>query len=134
MKKYAFIAMLALAACSEAETEEPMVEEEVAMEEPVVTAPMAADGMPMAGTFEITNSDGETYTQVVAEDGTYTNTMADGTQVNGTWTSERPDQWCGADEGEEIECSVETIDENGAWTSTSETDPEDYSTIRRIDS
>lgn len=134
MKKFAFLAVFALAACGEAETEEPMVEEEAVVEEPTAEVAMAADGMPMAGTYEITTAEGETYTQVVSEDGTYVNTMPDGTEVNGTWTSERPDQWCGASEGEEVECSTEMVDENGVWTSTSDNDPEDVATIVRLDS
>jgi hypothetical protein len=134
MKKYAFVAILALAACGEAETEEPVVEEEVVAEEPAAEVAMAADGMTMTGTFQVTNAEGETYTQVVSADGTYTSTMADGTVVNGTWSSESPDQWCGADEGEEIECSTEVVDEDGVWTSTSNNDPEDVTTIVRLES
>lgn len=133
MKKFAFVAVLALAACGEAETEEPMVEEEMVAEEPAADVAMAADGQPMEGTYEITNSDGETHTQVVNADGTYLNTYPDGREETGTWTSESPDQWCGALDGEEIECSVETIDEDGVWTSTSENDAEDVATIVRID-
>ncbi|MWV27672.1 hypothetical protein [Aurantiacibacter rhizosphaerae] len=134
MKKFAFLAVFALAACGEAETEEPMMEEEVVVAEPAAEVAMAADGMPMAGTFEVTNAEGETYTQVVSDDGTYTSTRADGTVTNGTWTSERPDQWCGADEGEEVECATETIDADGVWTSVSDNDPEDVSTVVRVDS
>lgn len=133
-KTYAFVAVLTLAACGEAATEEPVAEEGVVIEEPAAEVAMAADGMPMAGTFEVTNSEGETFTQVVSDDGTYTNTMADGSQVTGTWSSENPNQWCGADEGEEIECSTETVDENGVWTSVSDNDPEDVATIVRLDS
>ena len=133
MKKFAFLAVFALAACGEAETEEPVVEE-VAVEEPAAQVAMAADGLPMAGTYEVTNADGESYTQVVSDDGTYVNTMADGTEVTGTWTSERPDQWCGAADGEEVECATETIDADGVWTSVSDTDPEDVTTVTRIES
>ncbi len=133
MKKFAFLAVFALAACGEAETEEPMVEEEMVAEEPAAEVAMAADGMPMAGTFEITRADGETYTQVVSDDGTYVNTMPDGTEVRGTWTSERPDQWCGANEGEEVECSTETVDADGVWSSVSDNDPEDVTTITRVE-
>lgn len=134
MKKFAFVAVLALAACGEAETEEPVVEEEMVAEEPASEVALAADGQPMEGTYEITNSDGETHMQVVSADGTYINTYPDGREVTGTWSSESPDQWCGAADGEEIECSVEAIDENGVWTSASESDPEDVSTIVRVES
>ncbi|MFB0613171.1 hypothetical protein [Aurantiacibacter poecillastricola] len=137
MRKFALIAVFALTACAEPATDETMVEEEVAAEEPAPEpaeeVAMAVDGMPMAGTFEITNADGETYTQVVNEDGTYTNTMADGSVVDGMWSSESPDQWCGALEGEGVECSTEMVDENGVWTSTSNDDPEDVTTIVRLD-
>jgi len=133
MKKFAFVAALALVACGEAETEEPVVEEEAVVEEPAAEVAMAADGMPLTGTFEITTSEGETYTQVVSADGTYVNTYADGREATGTWSSEGPGHWCGALDGEETECSTESVDENGVWTSVSESDPEDVTTIVRVE-
>ncbi len=134
MKKLVIVAAVVLAACGGAETEEPMADEETVVEEPAVEVAMAADGLPLVGTFEVTNAEGETYTQVVSADGTYVNTYADGREATGTWSSEEPGQWCGALDGEEIECSTESVDEDGVWTSVSDNDPEDVATIVRVES
>ena len=53
MKKLVIVAAVALAACGGAETEEPMAEEEAVVEEPAVEVAMAADGLPLVGTFEV---------------------------------------------------------------------------------
>jgi len=130
MKKFAFIAVFALAACSQAEEPAPAAEETVAAPEPV--AMTAADGQAPEGTFEITRADGSVMTQVVNADGTYTNTAADGTESTGTWVMESPNRFCDkAADAEEQVCYNETVDSAGVWTSVSENDPEDSSTIVR---
>lgn len=130
MKKLAFIAVFALAACSQAEEAAPVAEETAAA--PEVAAVMAADGNPPAGTYEITSADGEVLTQVVNADGTYTNTNAEGDTATGTWTLDRPDHWCSKlDSEESTNCFTETVGPDGVWTSVNVNDPQDSSTIVR---
>jgi len=130
MKRFAFVALFALAACSGGEEAEPVAEETVAAVEAV--AVMAADGMPPEGTYQITSADGEVIMQTVNADGTYTNTDSEGTVRSGTWVLERPDYWCSQLEGEEAPvCFNETIDETGVWNSVNVNDPTDSSTIVR---
>ncbi len=130
MKKLAFIAVFALAACSQAEEAAPVAEETAAA--PVVAAVMAADGNPPAGTYEITSADGEVMTQVVNADGTFTNTNAEGDVATGTWTLDRPDNWCSKlDTEETTNCFKETVDEAGVWNSVNVNDPADSSIVVR---
>lgn len=130
MKKLAFIAIFALAACSQAEEAAPVAEETAAA--PAVAAVMAADGNPPAGTYEITSADGEVMTLVVNADGTYTNTNAEGAVATGTWTLDPPDNWCSKLDAEETSnCFKETVDEAGVWTSVNVNDPSESSTIAR---
>lgn len=132
MKKLAIISAIALAACNSAEEAAP---EEAATEEAVVeeVASTAADGGPSWGTFEVTKADGATHTFTGNEDGTYVVTDAEGAELaTGTWRQDGPNRFCETEAGGEEECFVETVDENGVYTSTSETDPTEISTIVRV--
>lgn len=132
MKKLVFVAAFAVAACGEPATEEPMVEEEVAVEEPAAQVALAADGMPTPGVYEITQANGDVWTETVNEDGTYTTAGPNGETESGTWTQESPERFCNIAEGaEEQTCYIETVTEDGVWTSTEE-GTEDTSTIVRI--
>lgn len=132
MKKFVIFGAVALAACSQAEEAAPeaAATEEAAVEE---VAAVAADGGPAWGTFEVTKADGTVHTFIGNEDGTYVVNDAAGTQISaGTWRQDGPNRFCETEEGGEEECNTETVDANGVYTSVSETDPTDSSTIVRI--
>jgi len=130
MKKIALLALFALAACSQAEEAEPAAEGAAAVE----TAVLAADGGTPYGTFEVTTAGGTVLNYVGNADGTFTATAPDGTTTTGTWTQDSTGLYCETEEGSsEPTCYTEEIDADGVWTSTSTTDPEDKSTIVRID-
>ena len=126
-------ASFVLAGCEEAAEEaapEDSTTEEAATEE---VASVSADGGPSAGTFEVTQADGTTFTYTSNPDGTYVATSADGTETEtGTWRQDGPNRWCDTATGEEEECYIEEVDENGVYTSTSEGNPEETSTIVRV--
>lgn len=132
MKKLVIISAIALAACNSAEdaaTDEAATEEAVVEE----VASTAADGGPSAGTYEVTDADGTVNTYVANEDGTFVFSNADGEQIaTGTWRQDGPNRWCDTAEGEEEECYIESVDENGVYNSVNENDPEETSTIVRI--
>ncbi len=116
-------------AAEEAAPEDATTEEEVVEE----VASVSADGGPSAGTYEVTQADGTTFTYTANPDGTFVVVDADGAEVEtGTWRQDGPNRWCDAADGEEEECYIEQVDENGVYTSTSESDPEDMSTIVRV--
>lgn len=132
MKKFAFLAVFALAACGEAEPEEPLVEEEIAVEEPVPQMAMAADGMPTPGVYEVTLANGDVWTETLNADGTYTSAGPDGEIESGTWRQESPERYCTIEEGASEEtCYSETVTEDGVWTSTEE-GTEETSTVVRV--
>ncbi|WP_144096922.1 hypothetical protein [Croceicoccus sediminis] len=134
MKKITCIAaVLALAACNDAPSEAPVAEETMAAE-PTEAASMAVDGNPSAGKYKVTGADGATWDYEVLEDGTYTVTGSDGTTVTGTWTEATPGAWCETPEGGEEACYTETMNEDGTWTATSNTDPENVATVERVES
>jgi len=116
MKKLACLAaLLALTACGEAATEEPVAEETAAVE--TETVAIALDGKPSVGTFTVTDADGKVGTFVSNADGTFTMTSADGETVTGTWTETEAGKFCETVEGKET-CYTEAIDADGKWTST----------------
>lgn len=127
-------ASLALAGCNNAAEEaDDTAADTTTVEDTVVEEVLAADGGAPAGTYEVTDSEGNTNTYVANPDGTFTITNAAGEQVaTGTWRQEADGRWCDAVEGEEEECYIETIDENGVWTSVNEADPTDTGTVVRI--
>lgn len=102
---------LALAACGQPATEEA----EPATEETVV----AVEG---AGTFDYSSEDGSMSGRIVMnEDGTFEDTEADGTVLNGTWRA-ADGQTCfmGPEEGAEEVCWTDSeAAEDGSFTSTS---------------
>jgi hypothetical protein len=132
MKKFALLGAFALAACGGEAAEEPMAEEEMAMEAEAPAVALAADGGPITGTFENTSADGTVTTMVVMEDGTYTVTNAEGEEASGTWTSDGPNRFCDT-MNEVTTCYNETVDENGVWTSVAEDNPESVSTLVRVE-
>ncbi|GMN03183.1 hypothetical protein [Erythrobacter sp. MTPC3] len=127
-------ALVAVSACSPAETEEDTGADAMAVEDQaIVEQPMAADGMPTPGTYEVTNAAGEVTTEVLNEDGTYVSTNADGTTENGTWEQRSPGEYCAkAESAEEMTCYSESVDENGVWSSIDPNDGE-VSTVVRVD-
>ena len=129
MKRAIFLAPVALlVACSQSEPA-PAPAEEAA---PATEVPLAVDGKPAPGTYEITLANGFVETYVAAPDGTFTSTL-DENEFKGTWTVEG-DQWCSKEEGvEEPFCFTETIDENGVWTAVNNANSSDTSTIKRIE-
>lgn len=132
MKKFVILGAFALAACGGGEAaEEPAAEDAAAVETEAPVEMLAADGGPVTGTFENTSADGTVTTMVVNEDGTYTVSNADGEELSGTWTSDGPNRFCEIRE-EVTTCYDETVDENGVWTSVSESNPEAVSTLVRV--
>jgi uncharacterized lipoprotein NlpE involved in copper resistance len=119
-------------AADDAATDEAAADDAAAeAEAPEETASVAADGGPSAGTYEVTKADGSVHTYVANADGTFEYTNADGTTVTGTWRQDGPNRWCDTPEGGEEVCFTETM-VDGVYTSVSETDPTDTSTIRRV--
>ena len=127
MKRVLTIAAVAmLAACSQAEEQEPAAEVAEAAPEPVEV--MAADGQPPAGKYRVTTSEGEVFNEELSPDGTYVQMDADGNVVEtGRWEQKSPEQYCYTvdeqyrEEGDtgEQKCNTEGIGEDGKWFSTS---------------
>lgn len=119
MKKIALFAALAtMAACTPAaDTQAPA---EPAATEVAAAATTAADGGPSHGKYRVTNSDGKVSVEDVREDGTWSSTDEAGVVTTGKWEQKSPNIYCTTDdtEGAEQVCHNETVDENGAWTST----------------
>lgn len=129
MKKFAFIAAFALAACSGAEEPAP---EETAV---AVAEPTAPDGGTVAGVYEVTGPDGQVLTQTVNADGTVITTSADADPVEGTYTGGGGGEpFCITQPNEEgaaeTACYNEVITD-GVWTATNSDDPEDVWTVVR---
>lgn len=126
MKKFLLIAGVAtLAACSANENVDADEEavNDTAMEEAATEEATAApDGGPIAGTYQITSEEGESWTTVIAADGSYTTTYPDGTEESGTMMMQDDVTACfdnAADE-EGPMCSQSSIAEDGTWTATNE--------------
>lgn len=122
---------LALSACSEpAEVPEaePAAETEVAD-----AAPMAVDGMPVAGDYVIEGGDGSTINVTLTEDGKAIYTDADGTEMTATYTGGTADEpYCvTGDESGDTSCYAQSM-VDGVWTTTSVDDPEMTATITRV--
>lgn len=129
-------ALFAVTACSPTATEEPTAADATSVEAVATAEPaaMAADGKPTAGTYRITDADGTVSTEVLAEDGTFTSTAADGKVETGRWEQKSTDVFCVTmdAEGAKQECYNEAIDANGVWSST---DSEgSTSTVERVES
>jgi hypothetical protein len=104
--------LVAVSACS-GEAEEPAAPVEEATE-----APAAVTMESYVGTWTVTPAEGEAYTAVNNADGTYTDTMPDGSTVSGTWAF-GADQSCWTPAGGEEQClAVGLEDENGTVTLT----------------
>ena len=53
--------------------------------------------------------------------------------TRGTWSSTGPGNWCVTEEGgTEPTCYVESISEDGVYTSVNEKDPADTATVKRL--
>ncbi len=130
MKKIiAVAAIAAVAACSQADTSEAEMTEEV-VEAPAEAT--AADGGTPHGTFKVTLADGSVLTEEVREDGTYTSTSDSGETRSGTWT-QKDGSYCTTSDDEDAteRCHTESVDENGVWTSV---DPDgETATVERVE-
>lgn len=115
MKKIIIVAALAtLGACSKPEpAPEPAATEEA------VPANVAADGGPAVGKWKITRPDGTSFNSETRADGTWVDTMADGTTRTGKWVQKSPELFCSTpdEEGAVETCYEEKVDENGVYTS-----------------
>jgi len=117
MKKLiAAAAAATLCACGPAEKAEPAPE---AAEAAPAHVP---DGGSVAGSFTVTNADGSTTSWTNNEDGTYSATMADGTEASGTYMLTGRD-YCydpaGDGEGlDEVCLAFSNATEDGSWAST----------------
>ncbi|WP_340586819.1 hypothetical protein [Erythrobacter alti] len=134
MKKFAIAACFALAACGESAevTEEPATTE-AAVEEATAEV-LALDGQPTPGTYQVTLANGEVWTEVLNEDGTYTATGPDGAVENGQWTQETPERFCTMEEGEtEWSCNNEHMSDDGQWMSLGEDEGDEPSVVVRMD-
>lgn len=129
MKEFAFAPILLLAACAEGDVAEPAVEEEAAAE----TAGVAFDGMPLAGTYQAVSNSGETLIQVLNEDGTIATTNEAGETVDGTWTSEGPDNFCWTDntEGSQANCFTMEAGDGEGWLARNNADADEVWTVTR---
>ncbi|WP_324828169.1 hypothetical protein [Qipengyuania zhejiangensis] len=133
MRKFVIAAaVVALAACSQAEQEPVAEATETAAVETV--ALVAADGNPSTGTFKVIDAEGKFFTQEVREDGTYTNMTEGEADQTGTWEQKSPAVFCTTkdEEGAEQECSDETIGDDGVWTSVDQKTGESH-TIERVE-
>ncbi len=145
-KRILMVAIFALGACDGAtgssrkgeidlngfEIPRPGQQPAIAVEEGVRTT--AADGGPPHGQFKITTQYGDIFYEDVREDGTFTSRASDGRVVEtGTWSLASGNRFCSKGAGAESEevCFVESIAEDGVWTSY---DPgfNETSTIERI--
>lgn len=104
-------AIALLSACSEAEVEEPVVDDPV--EEAVVTDANGDTMEAYLGDWDVTYPDGSTGVTTNNADGTYTVTMADGTTMQGSWVF-GAEESCWTEDGAEPICyTVGAPDENG---------------------
>lgn len=125
MKRMIVVAALAtLAACSQGERERGEGDETAAATAPAAATAaatvMAADGKSPVGTFEVTASDGQKFTEEVKADGTYVQKDKDGKVVEtGKWAQKSTDTYCYTPdkEGAKEECNKEQVDDKGVWTS-----------------
>ena len=136
MKRLIVLPLLAaLAACGAAEEDDGALAATAGDEispDATALATTAADGGPSTGTFRVINAEGEISIEVLADDGTYTSTDADGEVETGTWEQRSPNEFCAKPEDEEeMTCYAEEVNADGLWTST---DPDDgeVSTIERV--
>lgn len=108
------VAVLALAACGE--TAEPVAEDAAA------SAAAAYEG-PAPGRYVVERKEEDSTslsTMVVNDDGTYVNSMADGTKISGA-ISRRDEMDCFDPDGDEGETCWTRVDgEGGAFTATTE--------------
>ncbi len=131
MKKIAIVASMAvLAACTNAEEEAAPAEE--ATEAVVEAAPLAPDGGPFAGTFELTDEEGNTYQAVMNADGTFSVDNVEGGVNTGTYEVNETG-FCAVSDNEEgnTGCIVSgEADADGSWVNTS--DDGMVRTVRRV--
>lgn len=130
MKKFAFAPILLLAACAEGEVAEDAAVEDVAAEE---TAAVGFDGEPLADTYQAVSNEGVTLIQVLNEDGTIATTDEAGDTVDGTWSSEGPDNFCWSDnvEGSEANCFTMEEHDGEGWTARNNANADETWTVTR---
>jgi hypothetical protein len=95
-------------------------------------APLAVDGKPVAGVFEVTSADGRmVITQTINADGTLTTVEADETRP-GRWTSTGPGNLCVTMDGQDAPtCYKETVTD-GVYSSVNEANARDAWTVKRL--
>ncbi|MBW0144950.1 hypothetical protein [Sphingomicrobium clamense] len=130
--RYLIVPMaLCLVAC-EAEPE-ATVEPGASMEAEVEAEAEATtfDGGPVVGTYTATSDDGTVLTQTTTGDGKVTSVDGDGNSVEGTY-SMTDEGFCITNEGAEEACyAYSDLREDGSWTATNVTDPEDRWIVSR---
>lgn len=128
---YPLIAAMALAACAQ-EAPADLEETAEAPAEPAVA--LAADGLPMVGTFKVTRNDGSSVTVTTREDGSVTYVQDTGEEASGTYTfDEAEGEYCFDGEGEEGDyCSYHAF-EDGVFTAGPKDDPEARVVVTRVE-
>ncbi|UOR15517.1 hypothetical protein [Qipengyuania aquimaris] len=129
---------LAIAACSQAEEAEPVVETTEAAETEAVT--LAADGAETPGMYRVTTEAGDVYMEEVKADGTYVTTKDGEVTETGKWEQPSPDQYCttideayiSEDDDGSRKCNTEQIGEDGVWTSVN--DKGETAIVERVES
>lgn len=117
-------AFAALAACSQPAPEPEATTDAAATTAaaaPAAAEVLAADGKSPVGTFRITTSKGDVFTETVKADGTYEQKDASGKVVEtGKWAQKSPSEYCYTPDtdGAKEECNTEGVDAAGKWTST----------------
>lgn len=129
-------AMLAACAPEAAEVDEPV--EPVAgadMDAEMENAAMAPDGGPMAGTYEVTDTDGVARINVLNEDGTYTYAEGEEMVAEGTYTVGEDMSVCfdaANDDGPPLCVTPNEAAEDGSWTTVTSDDGREL-TVRRVE-
>ena len=93
MKKLVLTAAVAAVSACNNNAAEPAAEPSAEVAPVAADTSLATDGMPNAGTYEITLPDGKVATQTVNADGTFSS-VKDGKTTTGTWTSTGPGNFC----------------------------------------
>jgi len=125
----ALVGALALVACAQEAQDEPAVDEAAAEQ----LAATTFDGGPVAGNYISTSADGLIITQVLRDDGTYTNSQEGAEDVSGSYVVDGDNRICFTDDGsQEARCYLPSnLAEDGTWTATREGDETEIWTVSR---